>query len=139
MPYPRASAKLDSMPDDFWQSLGTTESYLKFLIVFLTYPLWGPIMKALWQEIQVSMSEEGGVYGHLDKKPLGRRAPGFDPWLNIPLAKRRGFGAPGGSDVIPSKAPAPGQRRSSVGMQQAAAGSQRVRPTTGTAARRRGF
>ncbi len=132
------------MPDDFWSSLGSTESYLKFLIVFLSYPAWGPVMKVMWQEIQTAMSPEGGVYGHLEKKPIGRRPAGLDPWVNIPLAKRRGQGASPMNDVIPSQAPPGGkrpsqQRRGQIQSKQGGAASRRTRPVNGGAPRRRGF
>lgn len=127
------------MPDDFWDSLGSTESYLKFLIVFLTYPLWGPVMRVMWQEIQLAMSPEGGVYGHLEKKPIGRRPAGLDPWVNIPLVKRRGPGAPQQNDVIPSQAPRGGQRQDQAQTQRGGNFPGRTRPATSGAPRRRGF
>ena len=62
---------------------------LKMVVLALAYPLWGPAAKAMWQELQDALAPEGGVYGKREKRSEIHRAPGQDPWLNIPLASHR--------------------------------------------------
>lgn len=82
------------MPEDFVQSLWNPESYLKFLILLLTYPVWGPILKVMWREIQDALAPEGGVFGKQERRAIARRQPGMDPWVKVPLARTRRRGAP---------------------------------------------
>lgn len=37
--------------------------FAKVLIVLLASPLWYPFLKAVWEELNESMAEEGGIFG----------------------------------------------------------------------------
>ena len=43
---------------DFFQGTGG-----RLLVMLLTTPLWWPVMKALWEEINWMLRDEGGVFG----------------------------------------------------------------------------
>ena len=43
---------------DFFQDTGG-----RLLVILLTIPLWWPVMRALWEEINWMLREEGGVFG----------------------------------------------------------------------------
>lgn len=36
---------------------------VKYAIVALTFPFWGPFAKALWQEFNDALRDEGGLFG----------------------------------------------------------------------------
>ena len=39
------------------------DSNARYLIFFLTAPLWLPVLKSLWEEINWMLRDEGGVFG----------------------------------------------------------------------------
>ena len=45
---------------DFFQ-----DSNARFLILLLTAPLWLPVARALWEEVNWMLRDEGGVFGQL--------------------------------------------------------------------------
>jgi hypothetical protein len=112
----------------FRESLGTPETYYKLLFLLLTAPIWFPVVKAMWKELQFALAPEGGLFGRDEQREVAVRAPGEDPWLNVPRARYRGrLAARTGSRQSP--APGPG----------AAARSAPQRSAPVRAARRRGF
>ena len=133
------------MSEEFWLSLWNPESYLKVLLVILSYPLWGPIVKIMWEEFQEAMAPEGGVFGRREKRDIAIRPPGANPWLNVPLAKHRGrMGGPSRTPTVPGRQAAGadgrnergGALRKAQGAGRTNAGS---RATTPAGPRRRTF
>ena len=43
--------------------------FIKGVFVLLASPLWFPLMRAVWQEFNEAMAEEGGLFG---RPPTGR-------------------------------------------------------------------
>ena len=41
------------------------DSNLRYLILLLTAPLWLPVVKSLWEEVNWMLRDEGGVFGQL--------------------------------------------------------------------------
>lgn len=78
--------------DRYWQALlesfGTPESYIKLALVAATYPIWGKIAKAMWEEIKESLAPEGGLFAREERRAT-RREPGLDPFQNIPTPSYR--------------------------------------------------
>jgi hypothetical protein len=74
-------------PEVLWNlvvsALWAPETYLKFLIVALTFPLWRPLARALLAELVPALNSPA------DPAQVPRRAPGEDPFLNVPLASFR--------------------------------------------------
>lgn len=70
-------------------NLGNTSSWLKLLFLLVTAPLWFPILRVMWREVNEVLAPEGGLYANKPARPIQRRAPGEDPFLNIPLATYR--------------------------------------------------
>ena len=62
-------------------SLWAPETYAKMLVVLVAAPFWYPLAKVVYAEIlpALNAAEDTQV----------RRAPGEDPFLNIPLASQR--------------------------------------------------
>ncbi len=75
------------MLDDFLNLL------VKGLLVLVTAPLWYPLVKAVWEEFNEAMAEEGGLFG---RQPTAReledvrraRATRPDPLVNEPWSDR---------------------------------------------------
>jgi hypothetical protein len=67
--------------------------FLKGLLVLLTSPLWYPLLRAVWEEFNEAMAEEGGVFG---RTPTAReledirrsRASRPDPLVHEPWSER---------------------------------------------------
>lgn len=112
------------MPEGFWESLWNPESYAKVLILMFTYPLWSPVLKVMWQELQDALAPEGGLYGRREKRDVARRAPGLDPWVNVPLARQRrmGAGAPPRAQAAPGSQTGGGRPGPAGGRAPVAAG-----------------
>jgi len=45
---------------EFFQDTGS-----RLLLLFITTPLWLPVMKALWEEVNWMLRDEGGVFGQI--------------------------------------------------------------------------
>jgi len=75
------------MLDDFLNLL------VKGLLVLVTSPLWYPLVKAVWEEFNEAMAEEGGLFG---RHPTAReledvrreRASRPDPLVSEPWSDR---------------------------------------------------
>jgi len=122
------------------------ETVVKMLVVLAFAPLWWPIAKVLWEELQESLAPEGGVYGRNEKRETSRRSPGQDPWLNVPLARHRGRAstpAPRPSGHASPGGPGPRAGSGQRGVPGRATGPRRSGATSGAprtgAGRRRGF
>lgn len=74
-------------PEVLWdlvvRALWAPETYLKFLFVALTFPLWRPLARALVQELVPALGSPA------DPERVPRRPAGEDPFLNVPLASFR--------------------------------------------------
>ncbi len=67
------------------------EMLLKGLLVLLTAPVWFPFLKAVWEELNEAMADEGGLFGrmptHKELEVLERGKRGkedalvHEPWL----------------------------------------------------------
>jgi hypothetical protein len=77
--------------EEFWKnltdSLWAPESYLKLLFLAVTSPVWWPVLKSMWQEIQGALAPEGGFIGR--SRAVVRRPRELDPFQNLPLAAWR--------------------------------------------------
>ena len=91
------------MPDDFVKSLWNPESYIKLLIVVLTYPIWGAVLKAMWQETKHAFDVQDRDSDAAQSIP---RPPGEDPWVNIPRSSRRRNLTPAPRRKAPERRPA---------------------------------
>jgi len=78
-----------SLLDGFVESLSRVELYVKILFLLVTLPIWRPILRAMWEELNVALGPEGGLYGRTRIREIPRRPPGMDPFVNVPLAGRR--------------------------------------------------
>lgn len=64
---------------------------LKALLVLVTAPAWYPFLKAVWEELNEAMADEGGLFGRLptakelediERERLGKPDPLIhEPWL----------------------------------------------------------
>ena len=77
------------MSEEFWDSFGRPESYIKVAILLITYRYWGPVVKTLLRELRTAAETPRGSL--LDREPpeAVHRAPGEDPWISVPLASHR--------------------------------------------------
>ena len=82
----------------FWKSLisslGNAESWIKLLLVLVTAPIWWPIARSLWQELQEALAPEGGVFGTRPRRPVAPRPTGQDPFESLVWATGRPGAAP---------------------------------------------
>ena len=78
--------------DNFFELLWNPENWAKGILLLVTLPLWGPMVRALWRELQEVLAPEGGLYGKRKPRAIARRPAGEDPFLKIPLASRRSAG-----------------------------------------------
>ncbi len=62
-------------------SLWAPETYVKLAFVAVTSPFWWPLVRAMRDEVMPVFREE--------EPADGRRPPGEDPFLSIPLASYR--------------------------------------------------
>jgi len=51
----------------------TGTDFLKIGLILASFPLWGPFAKALYEELQVALRPEGGLFGN-NPSPLERKA-----------------------------------------------------------------
>ncbi len=91
------------MPEDFVRSFWNPESYIKLLIVILSYPLWGAVLKAMWQETRHAFQIQ---HRDSDSAQSIPRPPGEDPWVSIPRSPRRGNLTPASRAKAPGRSPA---------------------------------
>ena len=83
------------------ETLFEMQAFLKVVLLIVTYPIWGKVLRAMWQEIQRGLADDGGVFGTADIEG-GPRSPGEDPFLNIPRAQhRRGRPDPSANAAAP--------------------------------------
>jgi uncharacterized membrane protein YgcG len=80
---------VDGLLQNVIDNLGSVESWLKVLFLVVTMPLWVPIARTMWTEVNEVLAPEGGLYANRAKRAIRRRGPGEDPFLNIPLASHR--------------------------------------------------
>lgn len=73
MPFP-----VQSLLANFWNP----QTFAKLVFLALTAPVWWPLAKVMYREILPALNAPG------DAQRV-RRAPGEDPFLNIPLASYR--------------------------------------------------
>lgn len=52
---------------------GINQDLLKVVLLLVTLPLWGPFLRAMWQELRHSLRPEGGLFGPVPS-PRQRRA-----------------------------------------------------------------
>lgn len=101
---------------------------VKYAILLLATPLWLPFAKALWQEFNEILAEEGGLLGRPpDEEELReirgkkarresalvrelRDAAAFEPRRRPDMEGRAGFGPPRPGGVTASKGAAPRRR-----------------------------
>ncbi len=69
---------------NYFQSLGTADMWLKILLVAMTAPIWIPVAKVFWREIQEALADDGGFLGTWKAGQGTTREPGLDPWVNVP-------------------------------------------------------
>ncbi len=74
-------------------------SVLKYTVVFLTMPLWLPFLKALWEDINESLREDGGLLGQppspeMLKRMRWERRNEPDLMVSEPQVKRGQRGRP---------------------------------------------
>lgn len=95
------------MGDEFWQSFGKLETYLKIGFVVATYRLWGPVLKAIVRELRIAADTPRGSLTEDVPPPPVPRAPGEDPWISVPLAAHRSRTAsppqPRGAGRVPGR------------------------------------
>ena len=60
---------------DFFQDTGG-----RLLVLLITTPLWWPVMRALWEEVNWMLRDEGGVFGQIPSERERRK-------LTEPLSK----------------------------------------------------
>lgn len=65
---------------------------VKYLLLALTAPIWLPVLKALWVEVDRMLLEDGGVFGRPPsakevEELRAERAGRPDPLVNEPLAR----------------------------------------------------
>jgi len=79
---------------DFFQDTGG-----RLLVLLLTTPIWWPVMKALWEEVNWMLRDEGGVFGQiptererveLTKTPTGAEDPLVEEPVLTPFDRKRG-------------------------------------------------
>ncbi|MCB9915437.1 MAG: hypothetical protein H6828_09850 [Planctomycetes bacterium] len=98
--------------------------FLKGFLVLASAPFWWPFLKAVWQELNESMEDEGGLFGRpptqkelqvLERERQGREDPlVHEPWPDAEerLRGRRRLGArPAGAAAPRGDARAAGPRR----------------------------
>lgn len=75
----------DALVDSLW----SPQSYLKVAFLALTYPIWGKLVKAMWEEMREALAPEGGIFAREKRRAVHVRPPGLDPFLNIPTPAYR--------------------------------------------------
>jgi len=58
---------------------------LRYLIVLLTAPIWLPFVKALWQELERALRDEGGMFGRVPSLAEKERIEAANALLEDPL------------------------------------------------------
>ena len=80
---------LDQYTESLTNSLYAVESWGKVVVLLITAPVWYPILKSMKHEVGEMLAPEGGLYATAKPRPSAPRAPGDDPFLNIPYARYR--------------------------------------------------
>ena len=62
--------------DNLWGTVWNPVRWVQALLILLTIPLWMPIVRALWRELQEVLAPLGGVYGNRTPRPIRDRLPG---------------------------------------------------------------
>ncbi len=70
--------------EQYLQSLGNFDIWVKVVLGTLTAPLWIPAFRTIWSEMQNALAEDGGFLGRSETKEITRRPPELDPFLNVP-------------------------------------------------------
>jgi hypothetical protein len=86
---------LQELLANFWNP----QTFAKLVFLAVTAPFWWPLAKVMYREILPALNA-------VDEAQTVRRAPGQDPFLNIPLASYRARQA-----RAVSRGPRAGQRR----------------------------
>lgn len=75
-------------------------THVQILLLVLSAPLWAPLLRALWLELNEALVREGGLLGgwRVDRPRRTRaggpsRGPGFDHRPEQVSARPRGLGA----------------------------------------------
>jgi len=82
-------------------------TFKKMMIVLAFAPIWFPIAKAFWKEIQGALAPDGGFMGKEAAKDVEARPPALDPWLSVPRHARRRARSRGSSSSAPPRPAAP--------------------------------
>ncbi len=77
------------MWDGIWGQIFDEATFKKTFVVFLFAPIWWPIAKAFWKEIQGALAPDGGFLGKSDAGDIEERETRYDPWVNVPLRATR--------------------------------------------------
>ena len=92
--------------------------FIKGVFVLLASPLWFPLVKAVWEEFNEAMAEEGGLFGRPPsprelEKIEQERALKPEPLIHEPWSTReeQRREARSGGGATPAKGGAQGQKR----------------------------
>ena len=69
-----------------------TLEILRYTVVILTAPIWMPFAKALWQELNRALRDEGGMFGRVPSPRELERIEDADALLEDPLISEPRFG-----------------------------------------------
>src|SRR5262245_15136691 len=98
----------------FWSTLfasfGNPQSWIKFALLLALSPLWWPIARAFWRELQEALAPEGGIFGNRPRRAVARRPSGLDPFANLAWPAGRP-GSAGRADAAEPAALEPVRRR----------------------------
>jgi len=113
----------------------TGTDFLKLGLILVTFPLWGPFAKALFEELQAALRPEGGLFG---QRPSPRQRKAIEAEIegeemrqvHEPLAHLRGQTGHRPGRHAGARPPAAGQRAPTAGP-QAGAGRRAFRGSAG--------
>lgn len=90
---------------------------IKAFLVLVTAPAWWPFLKAVWEEFNEAMADEGGLFGRhptplelqdLERRKLGAEEPLLhEPWPGATAERQR----KGSRSQAPRPGPSGGPRR----------------------------
>jgi len=75
--------------DVLFESFFNVQMVVKLGVLAVASPVWVPVVKAVWHELQQAMAADGGVFGRA-KFEMPPRERIHDPFWSIPLASQRG-------------------------------------------------
>ena len=101
---------------------------VKYLLLLLTAPIWWPVLKQIWLEVNRMLADDGGVFGRAPTEPELRRVRRELDDLGDPLV----------NEPIPTEAERRAGRHRFRGAREAQAGSSAGRRRSGAGAERRG-